>query len=326
MASQRSWFDNPWFLLVVVLSILLFIVMYFGHRVMPEGFSQNERYTMNRGSNSYDDFYAGIYDLLYKSEERSEYESNQIILATQPDKLNSRFLDIGCGTGCLVDKIRALGYRAEGIDKSAAMIKAGKEKRVSCALRQGDAEDSMVFDRGSFTHILCMNGTIYAFRDKVAFFRNCSHWLQPGGYLIVHLVEPGKFDPIIPLGKGGFSANPSGKGGYTNPSTEIPSGKPRSPQEFSQSRITNSAIDFIDFKYKSAYDFNQLDKGVVVQIETFTDAASNHVRQNEHTLYMEKERVLLDQAQFAGFLVTGQFTMERYNSDPYQTVYILQKM
>jgi len=323
MASNRSWFDNPWLLLMLILSGLLLIVMYFGHRPIPEGFSQTERYTMNRGSNSYDDFYAGIYDLLYKSEERAEYEGKQIVLATQPDPNYSRFLDIGCGTGCLVDTIRKMGFQAEGIDKSAAMIEVGKKKRPSCSLREGDAADSMAFDRGSFTHVLCMNGTVYAFQDKVAFFRNCSHWLQPGGYLILHLVEPGKYDPIVPLGKTGIG-HPSGKNFAGQPADNT--NRHTFPSVFSQSRITDSTIDFIDFKYKSAYDFNQMDKGVVVQVETFTDAASNHVRQNEHTLYMEKEQTMLRDAQYCGFLVTGEFTMERYNSDPFQTVYILQKM
>jgi hypothetical protein len=100
-----------------------------------------------------------------------------------------------------------------------------------------------------------------------------------------------------------------------------------SPQEFSKSRITGSIVDFIDFKYKSAYDFDQVDvTGTVVQIETFTDAESNHVRQNEHTRYMAKERDILAEAQFCGFVLAGQFTMERYNRDAHQTVYLLQKM
>jgi SAM-dependent methyltransferase len=198
------------------------------------------------------------------------------------------------------------------------MIKEGKEKRPKCAMMQGDAKDSMTFERGSYTHILCMGKTIYEFADKVAFFRNCAHWLIPGGYLVVHLVDPKKFDTVVPLGK-------TLAGGYGNPS-----GKNRlydSPQEFSKSRTTNTMVDFIDFKYKSAYDFDQLDKtGQVVQVETFTDTGSSHVRQNEHTMYMEPERDLLAKAQFAGFVLAGKFTMERYDSDPYQTVYILQRM
>lgn len=311
---------NTWLILLLILLILMLLFMYFRSKRHFEGFSQKERYTMNRGQDAYDDFYAGIYDLLYKTDERAKYEAQQIVLATQPDTEFSRFLDIGCGTGCLVETVRDLGYKVVGVDKSAAMIRLGQEKRASCELVKGDGQDSMLFDRGSFTHILCMNGTVYEFRDKVAFFRNCAHWLRPGGYLVVHLVDPKKFDPIVPIGN--TFGNP-----YGNP---YGLGKNRvydSPQEYSKSRITDSIVDFIDFKYKSAYDFDQVDiTGTVVQIETFTDAETNHVRQNEHTRYMAKERDILAEAEFCGFVLAGQFTMERYNRDAHQTVYILQKM
>ena len=298
--------SSNWLIVLLVLAILLAIFMYFRSRVKFEGFTQKERYAMNRGSDAYDDFYAGIYDHLYKSEARAKYESMQIVKSTQPDKDHSRFLDIGCGTGCLVNEIQSLGYKVQGIDRSAAMLKEGREKHDGCPMMQGDARDSMSFERGSFTHILCMNRTIYEFADKVEFFRNCAHWLVPGGYLIVHMVTPEKFDPIIPLGK-----------------TRLFD----SPQEYSKSRITNTLVDFIDFKYKSAFDFDKVgENGVVVQMETFTDMASNHVRQNEHVLHMESERDLLAKAQFCGFVLAGEFTMETYNKDPYQRVYILQKM
>jgi len=307
---------NTLLILLLILSILLIMFMYFRSKRHFEGFSQKERYTMNRGQDAYDDFYAGIYDLLYKTDERAKYEAQQIVLATQPDTEFSRFLDIGCGTGCLVETVRGLGYQVVGVDKSAAMIRAGQAKRASCELVKGDAQDSMSFDRGAFTHILCMNGTIYEFRDKVTFFRNCAHWLRAGGYLALHLVDPSKFDPIVPLSK--------------SVSTGFGLGKNRvydSPQEFSKSRITGSIVDFIDFKYKSAYDFDQVDTtGTVVQVETFTDTETNHVRQNEHTRYMAKERDILAEAEFCGFVLAGEFTMERYNRDAHQTVYILQKM
>jgi hypothetical protein len=41
---------------------------------------------------------------------------------------------------------------------------------------------------------------------------------------------------------------------------------------------------------------------------------------------MAKERDILGEAEFCGFVLAGKFTMERYDNDAYQTVYILQKM
>ena len=36
--------------------------------------------------------------------------------------------------------------------------------------------------------------------NKQTFFNNCMDWLMPGGYLIIHLVDREKFDPILPPG------------------------------------------------------------------------------------------------------------------------------
>jgi SAM-dependent methyltransferase len=236
----------------------------------------------------------------------------KIVEATQPDKETSVFLDVGCGTGCLVDALKRRGYVAIGVDQSDAMVEVGKERRPkTCneraedgqsAIRSADAMDPMLFDRGIFTHILCMNRTIYELNDKVAFFRNCKHWLLPGGYLIVHLVEPDKYNAIVPLGQ------PLGNGPVLKPDG---------------TRVTDTAIDFVDFKYKSSYDFSDIKGGIVKQIETFTDAASSNVRQNEHTMYMSAPSSILDDARYCGFLLHGEFVS---SGDHGQKVVILKAL
>jgi len=300
---------NEWLVLAIFLLILLFILQFSRKSVRYEGFQQKEQFTMQRGNDVYDEFYSEIYDKLNKTETRSERESIEIVKATYPDKDQSVFLDIGCGTGCLVNALKRRGYNAIGVDKSNAMIETGKKQHQNAkgSMQCGDAMDPMLFERGTFTHILCMDRTVYEIEDKVAFFRNCKHWLQPGGYLIMHLVEPGKFNPVVPLGQ------PSGIIG-TSVQLKTPDGK----------RVTDTAIDFLDFKYKSAYDFSQLkDAGTVVQKETFTDAASSKVRQNEHTMYMASPSSILEDARYCGFLMTGEFVS---TEDKEQKVYILKAL
>jgi len=300
---------NEWLILAIVLLILLLIMQSNRKSIKYEGFQQSEPFTMQRGDDVYDEFYSEIYDSLYKTETRSENEAIKIVKATYPDKDQSVFLDIGCGTGCLVNALKRRGYNAIGIDKSKAMIDTGKERHADAryAIRPGDAMDPMLFERGTFSHILCMDRTVYEIKDKIAFFRNCKHWLQPGGYLILHLVDPDKFNAVVPLGQ------PSGVILETV-EMKTPDGK----------RITNTSIDFVDFKYKSAYDFSQLkEQGIVVQKETFTDAASNKVRQNEHTMYMKAPPTILEDARYCGFLLNGEFV---YTDDKAQKVYILKAL
>lgn len=269
-----------------------------------EGFTQDEKYTMKRGDDIYDSFYTGIYDYLYKTPKRSEYEITQIVESTQPDKQHSVFLDIGCGTGCVVNQLTDNGYRAFGIDKSKAMIQLSKHKSPTSNVKVGNAEDSMEFERSTFSHILCLNKTVYEIPDKVAFFRNCYHWLMPSGYLFVHLVNPQKFDPIIPAGTPSIINH---------------------PQQYSKTRITDTIIDFIDFKYKSAYDFT--DKtGAVRHTETFTDKQTGNIRENEKIVVYESEKTILDIARMCQFITHGQFSMKSFNGDEHQTVYIFKKI
>ena len=300
---------NSWLIIAIVLLILLVILQHARKSIKYEGHQQKLPFTVQRGANMYDEFYAEIHDRLHDTESRSEKEAIEIVKATQPDKDHSVFLDIGCGTGCLVNALKNRGYNAIGVDKSKAMIEIGKERHSSCKneMQTGDAIDPMLFERGIFSHILCMDRTIYEIEDKVTFLRNCKHWLQPGGYLIMHLVEPDKFNAIVPLGqpKDVFSENLELK---------TADGK----------RITDTAIDFIDFKYKSAYDFSQLEKtGVVTQTEKFIDSTSNKVRQNEKTMHMSSPHSILEDARYCGFLLMGEFVSR---VDKHQKVVILKAL
>ena len=301
--------NNGWLIIAIFLLILLGILQSTRKSVKFEGFQQKEPFTMQRGSNIYDEFYSEIHDKLYNTETRSEKEATEIIGATQPDKEYSVFLDIGCGTGCLVDALKRRGYNAVGVDKSKAMIDTGKERHKGSkdSMQCGDATDPMLFERGTFSHILCMDRTVYEIQDKIAFFRNCKHWLQPGGYLILHLVEPDKFNAIVPLGQ------PSGLFRDTS-NLKTADGK----------RVTDTAIDFLDFKYNSKYDFSQFGKdGVVTQTEKFTDATSNKVRQNEHVMYMATSHSILEDSRYCGFLMQGEFVS---TEDKGQKVYILKTL
>jgi SAM-dependent methyltransferase len=335
IASNQT--NARWLKLLIVLTIIMLAIMY-KNKYMPtehtEGFTQDERYVLKSNSDIYDSFYAGIYDYLQKTEKRTSYEMQNIVEATQPDKVNSVILDIGCGTGCMVETLRNAGYRAYGIDKSNAMVSVAKEKYsnsselrssvlrfpefpripsatrpeyfTQCGVKHGDANDAMAFDRETFSHILCLNKTIYEFEDKIAFFRNCYHWLVPGGYLIVHTVQATKFNPIVPAGIPSILQN---------------------PQQYSKERITDTAIDFADFKYKSVYDFSRVDKtGKTVHTETFTDKQTGNIRENEHVLIFEPEKEIIEKAHICQFMSYGMFSMKEYNDDGYQNVYIFQKI
>lgn len=300
--------DKYWFQTLIILGIAMLVVLWYKRQDLSryyEGFQQDANYVLKQDSDSYDPFYVEIYDQLMLPDKRCMFETDKIISMTQPTQNNSVFLDIGVGTGHLAKQLLDRGFRVYGVDKSAAMIDHVEEKCPNAQLICGDAKDSMLYDAGAFTHITCLGMTIYQFDDKIDFFQNCYFWLKPGGYLIVHLVDPARFDPIIPGGK--------------PPLLD-------SPQQYARSRITDTIIDFIDFKYKAQYNFSDLQSKKQVQFkETFTDELTKNVRQNEITLYMESMDTLLKLASRCGFIVQGQVTLSQCTGDENQFLVIFER-
>ena len=116
------------------------------------------------------------------------------------------------------------------------------------------------------------------------------------------MVNRDKFDPIIP---------PS------DPLVVV------SAQKYAKKRITNSQVKFQDFMYKA--NFSLIKNNNIAKFEeTFTDNATNHVRKNEHTLYMEPQKSILSKAKSIGFILEGHVDMVECRHE-YQYLYFLKK-
>lgn len=305
---MNSILKNKWLIVMMVLAVILVIMTLYkkGHK-SAEGFDQSAPFVLKRNNDIYDSYYAMIYDDLYQSKPRVEFEYKQIVDMTHPTRETSVFLDVGSGTGNLVNQLTENGYRAYGIDESHAMVEVAEYKYPKIDTKCGNVMDAMAYDRGMFTHILCMNFTIYHFTDKVGFLRNCYNWLKPNGYLILHLVDRSKYNPIVPI------AVPKG---FDN------------PQKYSDKRITDAAVQFPGFSYRVSTDFSPTglsggaDDKRVIMTETFKDNTTHKVRQNELTLYMEDVKDILYLAGKCGFIVQG---TAQFVNDSYQYVYVLER-
>jgi ubiquinone/menaquinone biosynthesis C-methylase UbiE len=292
--------DKKWLRILIALGIIILIVMYF-RKKDNEGFEQKDNFVLKHAGEVYDDFYSKIYDDIMDCTERAKFEMATIIDATQPSKENSVFLDIGSGTGNLVEIFRKKGYRIYGVDKSPHMVNKSITQFPKCEVKCGNAENTMEFEHNTFTHILCLGFTIYNFKDKSLFFRNCYHWLMQNGYLILHLVDREKYDSTISAAK------------YYHSDAIA---------KYSTTRITDSNVDLGNINYKSEYDFSG--ENVLVK-ETFTDL-NNKIRQNEQVLFMESHEKILTIAKMCGFIIRGQYNMKNYNNDKYQYIYVLERI
>ena len=303
---------NLFFLkLTIIVGILLLGVIVYNITTPPyerksEAFTQVEPFVLKKNEEMYDDFYAEIYDVLHNTKKRGQKELIEVIRLSDPSVKHSSFLDIGSGTGHLVGELDEAGYTVYGIDKSKSMIEYATKKYPDAEFIQGDAFDTMHFEKYTFTHIVCNYFTIYQFQDKDKIFKNCRHWLKPNGYLVLHLVDTEKFTRILPKTNSIIQPIEKERGG---------------------NRVINTIETFEDYQCKVRCEIPTKSKqsNIALYNETLIDSETNHVRQNEQQMYMDSIENILETARKNGFIFHGKVNMEKCNGDKNQFLYILER-
>ena len=296
-----------WGKLLILIILILGIKLYFSEQKNKhngfEGFETTDKFIFkDTNIDIYDDFYADIYDYLVYNKTKDMYEVGEIIDRTHPTE-QSIILDIGSGTGSTVAALSKKNLKVIGLDNSLAMIEKSKANYPSFNFQQGDALKAQNFQPESFTHILCLYFTIYYFKDKHIFFKNCFDWLKPGGYLVVHLVDREMFDPIL---------------NAANPLITL------SPQRYAKDRITTSKITFDDFKYNANFILDPTTNNASF-VEKFEDRNTGKVfRKNEHKMYMQTESEILNIVEQTGFIYNGKIDLIKAAYE-YQYLYIFIK-
>ena len=130
---------------------------------------------------------------------------------------------------------------------------------------------------------------------------------MPGGFLILHLVNRDKFDPILPAG---------------DPFHIV------SPQKYADNRITVTNVKFDKFDYKANFELlpeNNTDDVNAIFHETFKPLKKGGIiRKNEHKFYMPTQAKILSMAKEAGFILFSQTDMVKCQYSQ-QYLYVLQK-
>jgi SAM-dependent methyltransferase len=308
---------NLFFLQLLLILAIVFVFTYL-HRISEppyskknkalEGFQQDHPYVLKQNHDIYDDFFAEMYDSVNNRNKICQRELFQIVKMTEPTTQNSIFLDVGSGTGCVVNELTTAGYYAYGVDKSKYMTDYAETLYPEITIKVADILDPMTYETGIFTHILCLNFTIYEL-DKKQFFNNCYYWMKSNAYLIVHLVDPNKFSTKKYL---------KFKGEFTSFYDSL------FPESNNSERKTSITVDYNDCKYEEDYKFSNNSSNVTFK-QTFTDKYSKNIRENEQILKMESIDEILDIAKRAGFIVQGKAEMKGINGDEHQYLYVFEK-
>lgn len=303
MLSLIESLENKYIFYVLITLTIIAVLLYIFRTTQPpntkEGFQQREKFVLKQNADSYDGFYSHIYDKIHMPQKHTDDILKTIFNSTGADE-SSVVLDVGCGTGEVMGSLQKTGAKCMGIDKSQAMVSQALSKYPDIRVQCSDVLDPINYNRKTFSHILCLNFTIYEIENKTKFFENCKYWLKNGGYLVIHVVNKQKFNTVVNAGLPVFIDN---------------------PQKHTKERITKSSVNFLDFVYDAKYDIKP-DNDVVTFTETFTDGHTKHIRQNERTLFMESEANIVKIARDNGFTLHGQINMEPINDDMYQYLYI----
>ena len=280
----------------------MFLLRYWSNNYLEddqkEGFIQKESFVLKLDQEVYDTFYTSVYDEIFIPLPRVE-KIIQLLQKTEPYKESSTFLDIGSRTGMLVNALSKQGYNAVGIDKSESMIQYAEAKYALIPFIEGDPMIPMQFEPNTFTHICCVEFTIYQFLDKSELFRNIHTWLTVGGYLFLHLVDLETFDTVIPCGKPYLLEDIT----------------PYLPIHKQKRNLVDgivgleTLVEFDDYHYKSKY---MIRNTKWKWIETFTDKKTKHVRQHERTLFMDTAKSIISLVERHGFKKIDLFSQSEY--------------
>lgn len=110
-----------------------------------------------------------------------ESELGSAVMFLMAPRGSARLLDVGCGNGRFLIRMRRLGWSVEGVDPDPTAIALARRARLR--VREGDVE-SQDYPSDHFDAI-CLNHVIEHVADPIALLRSCRRILKPDGQLVV---------------------------------------------------------------------------------------------------------------------------------------------
>jgi ubiquinone/menaquinone biosynthesis C-methylase UbiE len=247
----------------------------------------------------YDANYARLYQTIVEQPKQHlvHFEVEDLIARTRLREYGTKatVVDLGCGTGAHLNKLAKELPDAQfyGVDQSPPMLAVARKKVRShggrVRLMQADMNDADALYKGMCTHLVCYYFSFYYTKSSRTFFENAHKWIQPNGYLCVHLVDPYKFDPVPEV---------------ANPLRGI------SLQRYHDQRKTGAKVIIKQSTTSSTTPTNRIytcnfehqpKTRTAVFTESIIDPHKERVRRHTTTLHMPHHEAVVQSARKAGF-------------------------
>jgi SAM-dependent methyltransferase len=287
------------YLLLMVLVVIMYSVSLWS--TTREGFTAD---VVLEDNDIYDSEYAKIYKALWhSSKDLLDFEqvSLQEILADETIA-DVNIVDLACGIAQHACFLKNLNVKYTGVDLSQDMLAEARQK-CPTDYKRADIKDSGIFAPKTFSHALILGFSIYQFPNPKVITDNAYMWLKPEGTLVMHLVEPDKFDPILELASP-FAAF--------------------SLQKYSSERQTKSEIFFDEFKYSGEFKKKKNEDDAIYH-ETMTRyTGTPKYRENIHHWYMPSLERMIEIVKTSGFRLKEKIDLVKVGKE-YQYLVIFTK-
>jgi len=126
---------------------------------------------------------ADYYDEIFSKHIVEYYLKKRVSFIRKYFKLRKKILDIGCGTGILLEQLSEYGFDVYGIDKSEKMIEKASRKLKKKVIVANAT--NLPFSSNSFEGVICIATLHHIGMDFIRVFREVSRVLKPGGYFLI---------------------------------------------------------------------------------------------------------------------------------------------
>ena len=262
--------------------------------------SSSSNVVVKKDADTKDAFYASVYNQLFNQKVDNAYEVGAIIDKYPAISNQTVALVVGAGTGAYMNAFIQNGITdITGIETSADMIAQAKKAYPGRNLNivRGDPTVPTAFNPSTFTLASMMNFEVYYIPNTEQLFSNIYAWLKPGGYFVLHLVDPRRFNPSSLLG-----------GGTTTTSAKR--------------THAQTAVKLNDFEYTS--DVQLFPNDMVQYMEVFTHDKTGKVRKNVRNFKIPPPQSFIELATGVGFNMLGQIDLVKAQKE-YQYFYLFYK-